>query len=102
MANIPSTSQPHEEEIFDVSLSTFNVFDKENGRVFDKEKGSSGGARGRRGCTPSAWYSIADVQQAPPSGSSLITLFDKENAGAPPPARHQRGGCNPSPSHGGW
>jgi len=36
MANEPSTSQPHEtifseEEIFDVSLSTFYVFDRENG-----------------------------------------------------------------------
>jgi hypothetical protein len=35
MANISSTSQPHEmilkeEEIFDVSLATFYVFDKEN------------------------------------------------------------------------
>jgi hypothetical protein len=38
MANVPSTSQPHEiilseEEIFDVSLSTFYVFDKENGAI---------------------------------------------------------------------
>jgi hypothetical protein len=86
MANELSTSQRYEtilreEEIFDVSLATFNVFDKENGRVFDKEKGSSGGVRGRRGCN-SAWYSIADVQGlAPSSGLSLISqspyVFDK-------------------------
>ena len=77
MANGLSTSQRYEtilgeEEIFDVSLATFNVFDRENGRVFNKEKGSSYGG----GCI-SAWYSIAGVQQAPPSGLPSITLFNK-------------------------
>jgi hypothetical protein len=52
MANILSTSQPDElllgeEELFDVSLSTFHVFDKEN-------VGASPPARNLRGgpCTP--------------------------------------------------
>src|SRR5262249_29811740 len=49
--NLPSTSQPHElflgeEEISDVSLSTFYVFDKENAAQ-PKARGESSGADGR-------------------------------------------------------
>jgi hypothetical protein len=51
MANEPSTSQPHEivlseEEISDVSLATFYVFDNENGRVPPPPRHSRGGPCG--------------------------------------------------------
>jgi hypothetical protein len=54
--NLPSTSQPHglflgEEEISDVSLSTFYVFDKENAAQSQlSEKVAQWGCGGCRGC----------------------------------------------------
>ena len=49
MANKMSTSLRDEEEISDVSLATFYVFEKENGRATPPARY----LRGHRGCSPS-------------------------------------------------
>ena len=56
MANRPSTSQGHkiilsEEEIFDVSLATFYVFDKENVGAPPQSRPSRGGPCTGPGCS---------------------------------------------------
>jgi hypothetical protein len=86
MANIPSTSQHHEifleEEISDVSLATFYVFDKENA-------GAPPLARRLKGCN-SAWHVHADFELLMPRPIDLELLMPR------PTARVRvNGGCSP-------
>jgi hypothetical protein len=80
MAKIPQLHELllGEEEIFDVSLSTFYLFDKENAEARPPGRHLRGGP-----CVPPSAPPITSLATMPPVLSTFY-VFDKESAGALP------------------